>query len=83
MRGFLDQAQALVPAEMRPRRLPGDERSETPSFTPSELRITPQAIADALRFIPNDDLDYDSWVRIGMALKGALGDNNGWDLFAA
>ncbi len=43
---------------------------------------TPQAVQAALAFIPNADLDYDSWVRIGLALKGALGDA-GADLFAA
>ena len=36
----------------------------------------------ALAWIPNADLDYDSWVRIGMAIKGAIGDA-GADLFAA
>ncbi len=49
---------------------------------PAELRGTPEAIADALRHIPNADLDYDSWVRIGMALKGALGED-GQELFEA
>ena len=48
----------------------------------ADLRGTPEAIVEALRFIPNADLDYDSWVRIGMALKGALGEKR-WDLFAA
>ena len=38
------------------------------------------AIREALAWIPNADLDYDSWVRIGLALKGALGDA-GADLF--
>ena len=33
-------------------------------------------------WIPNADLDYDSWVRIGMAIKGAIGEA-GADLFAA
>ena len=39
------------------------------------------AITAALAFIPNADLDYDSWMRIGMALKGALGDE-GESLFS-
>ncbi len=39
------------------------------------------AIEAALKWLPNAELDYDSWVRIGMALKGALGDAGG-DLFA-
>jgi hypothetical protein len=32
-------------------------------------------------WIPNADLDYDSWVRIGMAIKGAIGEA-GAELFA-
>jgi hypothetical protein len=32
------------------------------------------AIEAALAWLPNAELDYDSWMRIGMALKGALGD---------
>ena len=43
---------------------------------------TPAAIREALAWIPNADLDYDSWVRIGLALKGALGDAGG-DLFTS
>jgi hypothetical protein len=39
-------------------------------------------VTEALRFIANPDLDYDSWVRIGLAIKGALGDD-GWPLFEA
>jgi len=45
-------------------------------------RGTLEAVQAALRFIPNVDLDYHSWVRLGFALKGALGDA-GADLFAA
>jgi hypothetical protein len=31
-------------------------------------------VAAALAFVPNDDLPYDGWVRIGMALKASLGE---------
>jgi hypothetical protein len=82
IRAFLDEALALIPAELRPGRLPAAARPEAAMIAPGDPRGTAEAIADALRFIPNDDLDYDSWVRIGMALKGAIGDD-GWDLFAA
>ena len=82
LRTFLDQAQALVPPELRPGRLPGEPAARTGAVAAGDLRGTPEAIAEALRYIPNADLDYDSWVRIGMALKGALGED-GWDLFAA
>jgi hypothetical protein len=82
IRAFLDQGQALVPPELRPGRLPAGSTVHTVAGAPGDLRGTPAAIADALRFIPNADLDYDSWVRIGLALKGALGED-GWSLFAA
>jgi hypothetical protein len=81
IRAFLDRALELMPPELRPGRLPGGT-AHTVAGAPGDLRGTPAAIGDALRFIPNDDLDYDSWVRIGLALKGALGED-GWPLFAA
>jgi hypothetical protein len=31
-------------------------------------------LRDALEHIPNNDLDWDSWIRIGLAIKGALGE---------
>jgi hypothetical protein len=82
LRAFLDQARRLVPPELRPGRLPGETTAPAGRIGAGDLRGTPEAIAEALRFIPNADLDYDSWVRIGMALKGAIGDQ-AWDLFAA
>jgi len=39
------------------------------------------AIEAALAWLPNAELDYDSWMRVGMALKGALG-GAGADAFA-
>ena len=42
--------------------------------------VRSDAVAAALAFVPNADLDYDSWIRIGMALKGALGED-GRELF--
>jgi hypothetical protein len=71
-----------MPPELRPGRLPGGSAARAGIVAAGDLRGTPEAIADALRFIPNADLDYDSWVRVGMALKGALGED-AWDLFAA
>ena len=80
VRAFLDEALALVPDHMKPTRLSPD-RSGT--ARPSHAQTgTMAAIREALAWIPNADLDYDSWVRVGLALKGALGDAGG-DLFAA
>ena len=81
IRAFLDQAQALVPPELRPGRLPGGPQRGRKSSPPVICAARPRR-SPTRRFIPNADLDYDSWVRIGMALKGALGED-GWDLFAA
>ena len=59
-----------------------DRRGGTRRPLAHALSGTPEAVRAALAWIPNADLDYDSWVRIGLALKGALGDA-GRDLFAA
>jgi hypothetical protein len=81
-RAFAEQAYRLVPLEQRPhslgvgRHAPG-ERPDQP-----EQRGTFAAVEEALRFIANADLDYDSWIRIGLAIKGALGEE-GWLLFEA
>ncbi|NDE54615.1 MAG: hypothetical protein EB069_08565, partial [Actinobacteria bacterium] len=74
-REFAKEAYRLIPAELRPKTLGVGLRA------PSEFANLPeQRVEDALRHIVNADLDYDSWVRIGMAIKGALGDD-GWPLF--
>lgn len=71
---------------MRPARL--DTQAQSSSTIPSQpvlpigdLRGTMEAVSDALRYIVNADLPYDDWVRIGMAIKGALGED-GSGLFA-
>ena len=80
VRAFLDEALALVPDHMKPMRLSPDRPGPA---QPSHAQTgTMAAIREALAWIPNADLDYDSWVRVGLALKGSLGDAGG-DLFAA
>ncbi|MGR3732189.1 PriCT-2 domain-containing protein [Limimaricola soesokkakensis] len=76
---FLDEACGILPEAMRPRSFSG------PSLAPERLCAHTQAgtlpaIEAALAWLPNAELDYDSWMRIGMALKGALGEA-GADLF--
>lgn len=77
-RAFLEEALLLLPAEARQRPLVvgpvGEQRGD--------LRGTLPAITAALEWVPNADLQWDDWWRIGMALKGALGDA-GWPLFQA
>ena len=76
---WMDAAEALLPVEMRPATLPSNSKTVSPS---GPQRGTFEAVREALAHIPNADLDYDSWVRIGMALKGSLGED-GVALFAA
>jgi hypothetical protein len=79
-RAFLDEAIALLPEKLRSARLPAGQTGE--ARADHAQQGTPDAVRAALAWIPNADLDYDSWVRIGMAIKGAIGDA-GADLFAA
>jgi hypothetical protein len=75
---FASAAIAMVPPELRPASLPMITSGAAGQC--GELRGTIEAVTEALRFISNNDLDYDSWVRIGLAIKGALGED-GWPLF--
>lgn len=81
-REFAKEAYRLIPAELRPKTLGVGLRAPMECANLPEQRGTHEAVEDALRYIVNADLDYDSWVRIGMATKGALGDE-GWPLFEA
>jgi hypothetical protein len=81
-REFSKEAYRLIPAELRPKTLGVGLRAPMECANLPEQRGTYEAVEDALRHIVNADLDYDSWVRIGMATKGALGDE-GWPLFEA
>lgn len=79
-RDFARAAYELVPEDLRPNHL-GVGLSAPCEFTNlPEQCGTFAAVAEALKFIPNSDLDYDSWLRVGLAIKGALGDE-GWPLF--
>jgi hypothetical protein len=77
---FLDEAYALLPEALRQRGLAALTPPTEASRSHSQIGTLP-AIEAALVWLPNAELDYDSWMRIGMALKGALGDA-GADLFA-
>ncbi|MBF0583735.1 MAG: PriCT-2 domain-containing protein [Magnetococcales bacterium] len=87
-RAFIDAALALLPEDIRPARLeqshadlPVRPAAASTYHPNTEQSGTPEAVADALRYIVNADLSYDDWVRIGMAIKGALGEDGAW-LFA-
>ena len=53
------------------------ELDESRHHEPNENQraADPVILRDAFATIKNDDLDYDEWVLVGMALKGALGEN--------
>src|SRR5262249_13750842 len=78
-RAFLDGAIVLLPLTLGSATLAAPVG---PRRCGHAQQGTHEAVQAALAFIPNADLDYGSWVRIGLALKGALGDA-GADLFAA
>ncbi|CUH39026.1 hypothetical protein JSE7799_01745 [Jannaschia seosinensis] len=77
---FLDEAYALLPETLRQRNLATGIPSADHLRSHSQVGTLP-AIEAALAWLPNAELDYDSWMRIGMALKGALGEA-GADLFS-
>ena len=77
---FLDEAYALLPETLRQRGLAAPTPVADHLRSHSQIGTLP-AIRAALAWLPNAELDYDSWMRIGMALKGALGEA-GADLFA-
>jgi hypothetical protein len=78
---FLDEAYALLPEILRQRGLAALSPPAEVSRSHSQIGTLP-AIEAALAWLPNAELDYDSWMRVGMALKGALGET-GADIFAA
>jgi hypothetical protein len=71
---WLDAAHAALPDTLKPATLAG---LATPSAWrgPSDPRGTLEAVAAALGWIPNDDLDGHSWITIGNAIKAALGED--------
>lgn len=81
-REFARQAYEMVPHALRPKSLGVGLKAPTEFVNLPEQRGTFEAVQDALLFVANQDLDYDSWVRIGMAIKGALAEA-GWPLFEA
>lgn len=77
---FLEEAYALLPETLRQRGLRTGSPEAEHLRSHSQIGTLP-AIQAALAWLPNAELDYDSWMRIGMALKGALGEA-GADIFA-
>ena len=72
-REFLVAAFELIPEKLRPQTLAADGSNEA-HVSAAYLKGTLAAVEDAMQWIPNPDLDYDSWIRVGMAIKGGIGD---------
>jgi hypothetical protein len=70
---FLDAAWDMVPATLRKTTLNMDSPSDT-WRGPSDPRGTPEAVAAALAYLPNDDLPGNEWITIGAAIKAAIGE---------
>jgi len=81
---LLDAAWQLLPDDLRQSSLL-DHAPSSAWRGPSDPRGTLAAIEAALAHLPNDDLPWDDWFRVGMALKGALGDEGSalWEAWSA
>ncbi len=77
LQDFLRRAEAILGRRgKRAGKLAQLELGEREERTDSELRAqAPAMLREALEHIPNDDLDYDSWIKVCYAVKGALGDD--------
>lgn len=71
---FLDDALALIPDDLKPKTLAFPDRPDQAGGAFEGLEGTPEAITEALEFIDNDDLSWDDWKRIGLAIYAALGE---------
>lgn len=80
---FIAQAEALL------RRSGGETRAERRQVEREGRKVaglgrndqpSREIVAEALGHIPNDDLPYDEWIRVGLALYSALG-SEGRDLW--
>lgn len=84
-REFVEQAFALVPESMRPAVLAFKSDAATQLDGKRTERGTLEGVGAALEFIPNDNLAYDDWLRIGQSIKAGLGENGRalWESWSA
>jgi hypothetical protein len=69
----------IIPPELRRMTFGAEGDGQAHAGNPDKIG-TVAAVKRALHFIPNIDANWDEWVKIGMAIKGALGEA-GRDLF--
>lgn len=70
---WLQAAYNLVPIELRPKKLTSFASEASDWRGASDPRGTYEAVASALEYIRNDDVDGSSWITICNAIKAALG----------
>ena len=70
VRAACEEAYAIVPSGLKPKRLnqDGPETSRTVKSHTNEPPATLEAITEALNHIPNEDLQWDDWKKILMAV---------------
>ena len=69
LRSVIEEAYALVPEELRPKRLQSSDGGQHTAG--DQAKATPEAIREALKHIPNPDLSWDDWKRVLMATFAA------------
>ncbi len=67
------QARAYI-AAVAPKKGAEAAPASRPQQSGMGQRGTLEAITDALQWVQNPDLHYDDWIKIGLAIKGALGE---------
>ncbi len=82
LRAFLAKAEAiLLKYGGQPRKtIRQAAHDNQPNSSGDRRARNPDELKQAFATIDNDDVDYDEWIMIGLALKGALGEE-GWPLF--
>jgi hypothetical protein len=85
---FIRQAERLLRAaggETKSERRKTDQEGRRAAGLGRDEKPSREIVAEALTFIPNDDLSYDEWTRVGFALYAALGAAGGdlWESWSA
>ena len=80
MRALVGVLEATGATDIRLCGAPGPVRTRSTPLPSPRCRDDAERIRAALEHMGNHDLHYDDWIRIGMALKGALGED-GAELF--
>ncbi|MCD6071002.1 MAG: hypothetical protein K0S42_1518, partial [Microvirga sp.] len=75
VRRCIHRIYAIVPEKLRGRALGRGMAEKCYWAAGGSIVGTPEAVEQALAHIPNTDLNYHTWIKIGHAIKGALPDH--------